>query len=223
MGPDALPGRRLALERNGVGSGQCIPARRRGNRGLAPRRAWVQNRQPMEDGPWCCRLPRNGWRRSHCSDRNDRCRYRRLQHKWKPGCRRDSVGFASGRIFSLAASCPHPIAPRRPAVAFSCAVAEALTAAEGFAGTKTASGQEHMRCACQSLGLQLLRRAAHLQPCVLLLQLLQLHSKLLEQHQGLRRPMRRRNVQPLGRQIRSLLIPRRRAPAPVPALGPTQS
>ena len=173
----------------------------------------------MEDGRCCCRVLGNGRGRSDCSNRNNRCCYWRLEHKWKPGCRRHSVGTASQRIFSLGASAPFSIASRPPAVAISRSVAKAFTAGEAFTGSKTASREEHLRCACQSLGLQLLRRAAHLQPCFLLLQLLQLHSKLLEQHQGLRRRVRRRHVQPLGREVGSLLIPPRRTSASLPTLG----
>jgi len=71
---------------------------------------------------------------------------------------------------------------------FAEAIAEAFT--KTLIGSQTTTSQEHLWCAGESVGLQLLRRAIYLQPCVGLLQLLPVHRQFLDQHQRLCRPVR---------------------------------
>ncbi|HYS28026.1 MAG TPA: hypothetical protein VEQ12_00800, partial [Candidatus Limnocylindria bacterium] len=65
------------------------------------------------------------------------------------------------------------------------------SAAAAATTTTTAAAGQHLWRARQSLGLQLLHRQRDLRPALNVLQLFQLHSILLDQHQRLRRGMRR--------------------------------
>ena len=107
-----------------------------------------------------------------------------------------------GRTFNSAVPVTNAVA-----LAGSCSSSASTAAAASAACTK------HMWSSRQSVGLQLLRRQSHLQPAKQFLRRLQLHTKLLEEHQRLCRSMQRRHVQPLRRTKGCLLISRRREAA----------
>jgi hypothetical protein len=97
-------------------------------------------------------------------------------------------------------------------VANACSIPEALSHAPAIAKTEAARAK-HVRGALEPVGLQLLWRTLDHQPAELVLQLLPLHPQLLDKHQGLRGRVPRRDLQPLGRAVWRVFVPRRRTAA----------
>jgi len=85
--------------------------------------------------------------------------------------------------------------------------------------TPDSTTRQPVRCATQSVELQLLRWARYLRGAVQLLRLLQLHPVVLAVDQRLRRTVRRRHLLAFGRAQRSLFIPRRGTAPAVRLMG----
>src|SRR5262249_49487338 len=93
------------------------------------------------------------------------------------------------------------------------------TGASRAAGSGARPINGYVRCNDESLGIQLLRRTAHLYASGKLLLRLRVHSLLLEPDQWLRGAMPRRTVQPLRRSARLVLLAWRQRTHAVPDVG----
>jgi hypothetical protein len=99
--------------------------------------------------------------------------------------------------------------------AYSEADVETDTATDTATNTATNTSPKHMRRAPESVGIQLLRRRSDLFAAVELLRLLQLHTVVLAVNQRVRRRVQRWSLLSLWRTEWSMLVPRRRAEAPL--------
>jgi hypothetical protein len=180
MGWDRL-GRRSRNSR-GRPSGWCF----------APQGARLQDTCAVEDGSRRNRIPGDGRNRA---DHSGIPRGRALRDfQWWPQSQRRAAGqggISHYQPFSVADLLAIAIADCQP-VARTLAHSQDFTIAPTYAGrlsspkarsladSEAAAGQEHLRCAGEPLGLQLLRWPIYHQPSVRLLPSLQLHQELLD-------------------------------------------
>ncbi len=158
------------MERDGLGGDRCQRVGGSCCRRLTSQGAGIQDTCAVEDGGRCVGLPRDGWTSASHHGHSDRrlrwdysARFQQQRSSSGPGGTFHGRSFTIPDFYGLAIGVPDTQSLAKTK-SFAAIVSVALTPSETRTRTEseTSAAQEHVRCAGEPMGLQLLWWQIHL-------------------------------------------------------------